>query len=42
MQIQNLKNAYPQMVQHKKTEVTEEFRVPLKLPVSEQPLFIKL
>jgi len=30
------------MVLHKKTDLTEEYRVPLKLPVSEQPLFVKL
>jgi hypothetical protein len=42
VQIQSLTKAYPTMTLHKKTNTAEEYRVPIKLAISEQPLFIKV
>jgi ubiquitin-protein ligase len=41
-QIQALQKIYPQTTLFKRTEYGEEFKVPLKMPHTEQPLHIKL
>lgn len=42
LQIEKLQRIYPQMAFHKQSEHGQEWRVPLLLPVSPQPLFIKV
>jgi hypothetical protein len=42
MQVQALQKAYNQTVLLKKEENLEEYRVPLKLPISDVPLYMKM
>ena len=42
MQMQKLMNAFPQTAFHKETANGKEYRVPIQLSVSPQPLFVKL
>jgi len=42
LQVSALRTDFPQMVILKQTEATTEYRVPLQLSVSPQPLYIKV